>query len=325
MKIRSKQLKKIKLNEIDIKDETFSTNFMPNLEKLRLSIKQIGLIQPVILRKKMDRFQIISGFRRISILEEIGTEELDSIIFEDEMDEKDLFILALHENIMGRDFNIVEKAIAIEKLANRFKIDSSIIIQEFLPLFDLDTNEKILNTYLSLAQMEEEVKIYILKEKVSHSNIRRLATFNSEDRLTLIPFLSRLKLSENRLKEILILLSEISMRDNLAIKEIIKISEIEAIISNNELTPSQRTERVKKVLMSIRYPMLYKKEEEFDKGIKSLNLPTGISFQHSDFFEGRELKVSFRFETGEEYNSIISTLTAIGSKEEFKEILKKVR
>lgn len=323
--IKSKQFKKVHLKDIDIKDETFSTNFKPDLEMLRSSIKQIGLIQPVILREKLDGLQIISGFRRIAILKEFGIEEVDCIIFDEEREEKDFFILALHENIMGRGFNTVEKAIAIDKLVNRFGIDSSTMIQRFLPLFGLETNEKILNTYLSLARMEEEVKVYVINENVSHSNIRRFATFSSEDRLELIPFLSKLKLGENRLKEILSFLSEISMRDNILIREIIKRPEIEIIVSNNELTPSQRTEKIKKVLMNLRYPIWFKKEEEFDKRIKCLNLPPQISFQHSDFFEGRELKVSLRFETYEEYNSLVTTLADIGTREEFRQIIKEIR
>lgn len=319
--VKYKHLKRIQMEKIDTKDETFSTNFMPNLERLRLSIIEIGLIQPVILREKMDGFQIISGFRRISVLRELGIEEVDSIIFEEDEDEKDFFILALHENIMGRGLNIVEKAIAIEKLINQFRIDPFTVIHKFLPLFDLETNEKILNTYLSLARMEEEVKVYVLNEKVSHSNIRRLATFNSEDRSGLIQFLTRLKLGENRLKEILLLLSEISKRDGISIRDIIKKPEIETIVSDDGFTPSQRTERVKKALMRMRYPTWFKKEEEFQRKLKELNLPIGVSLQHSDFFEGRELKVSFQFETAEEYNSLISTLATIGNREEFKEIM----
>jgi ParB family chromosome partitioning protein len=321
--IKFKQIKRIKLNEIDTGDETFSVNFMPNLGNLRYSIEKIGLIQPVILRKKLNRYQIICGFRRVSILRDLGSDEIEAIICEEELNDKDFFIISIHDNLLGRGFNVVEKAIAIEKLVYRFKVDSTTVIHEFLPLLSLETSEKILNTYLSLAQMEEEVKIYVINEKVSHSNIRRLATFNQEDRRALIPFISRLKLGENRLKEMLIFLSEISMRDRISIKEILKKPEIETIISQSELTSSQKTEKIKRILMNLRFPKLFQKEEEFEKRIKCLNLPSGISIQHSPYFEGREFKISFQFETPDEYDSFINTLLILKNNEEFKEMMRK--
>ncbi len=67
-----KAIQKIPLQQIDLSDETFSVNFIPDLQKLRSSIEQIGLIQPVLLRKKRDQYQIVCGFRRISIFQELG-------------------------------------------------------------------------------------------------------------------------------------------------------------------------------------------------------------------------------------------------------------
>lgn len=321
--MRFKSIQKIKIDEIDTKDDTFSINFIPIPNMLRYSIKAIGLIQPVILRQRFYGYQIVCGFRRIAILKELGFEVIESQVFkEDEMDEKDFFLLSLHDNIMSRGFNIVEKSIIIQKLIERFNIDSSTVIQNYFPILYLDTDEKILNTYLSLSRMEEEVKVYVIREKVSHSNIRRFARFSPEDRVALIPFLTRLKLGENRLKEILTLLSEISMRDRLPVKEIIKRKEFESVVLNNELTPSQKTDKIKMILTNIRYPNFFKKEKEFEKKIKDLNIPQSISFKHSPYFEGEEFKVSFNFKTIEEYLSLINTLTIIGNKEEFKEIVK---
>ncbi len=61
------EIKKILIEQIDLSDETFSVNYLPDLQSLRSSIEEIGLIQPVLLRKKLDRYQIICGFRKIFI------------------------------------------------------------------------------------------------------------------------------------------------------------------------------------------------------------------------------------------------------------------
>jgi len=316
-----KILDKIPLQQIDLSDETFSVNFMPDLQSLRSSIKAIGLIQPVLLRKKEDQYQIVCGFRRISVLKELGSREVESrILGESERDELELFSISLHENLTSRGFNSVEKAITLYKLVHHFQIEPSAVIQRYLPLFSLEPNEKILGTYLSLAEMEDEVKRYVLKEEVSRSNIRLLARMSSQDRMAIHPLLSRLKLGENRLREMLTLLNEISRRERVSIKEIIDLTEIQAFLSQKELTPIQRTERVKKVLMGLRYPKMRQMEEEFEKKRKELNLPSGVSLHHPPYFEGKGLRIEFQFQTLEEFRSIVTSLSLLSDREEFKEI-----
>ena len=164
-----------------------------------------------------------------------------------------------------RGFNAVEKAIALDKLIHRFQIDPAAVIKTFLPFFSLEPNEKILNTYLSLAQMEDEMKTYVLKEEVSRSNIRRLSTLTPDNRMAVLSLVSPLKLGENRLRETLTLVDEISRRNQCQEKDIVQRSEIQAVLFQKELTPSQKSERIKKVLMGLRYPKLNQLEKAFEK------------------------------------------------------------
>jgi ParB-like chromosome segregation protein Spo0J len=317
-----KTIQKIPISQIDLTDKTFSVGFMPDLQKLRSSIEQIGLIQPVLLRKKRDHYQIVCGFRRISIVQELGMEEIESKVFEEkEMDDFRLFAISLHENLNTRGFNAVEMAIALDKLVHRFQIDPAVLINDFLPLFSLEPNEKILNTYLSLARMEDGIKMYVLKEEVSRSNIRRLSVLTPDDRMSLLSLISSLKLGENRLREILTLFEEISQRDRLMVKDIVHRPEIKNILFQEEITPSQKTERVKKILMDLRYPRMHKMEERFEKKRGELNFPVGISLRHQPFFEGKGLRIEFQFKTVEEYRAILSFLSLLPDKREFQEIL----
>jgi ParB family chromosome partitioning protein len=321
-----KPIQKISLQQIDTSDETFCVNFMSDLQNLRSSIEEIGLIQPVLLREKQDGYRIVCGFRRISVMNELGNPEIESRVFEkEEMDDLQLFSISLHENLTSRGFNTVEKAIALDKLVHCFQVDPPAVTKNFLPLFSLESNEKILNTYLSLAQMEDEVKKYVLREEVSRSNIRKLSALSPDDRKDLLSFFSSLKLGENRLREMLTLLEEISRRDHCTIREIFHRQEIQAILSQKKLTPSQRTERVKEVLMDFRYPRMRQMEERFEKKRRDLSLPPGASFLHPPFFEGKGLRVEFQFETLEEYQSILSSLSQIANKKEFQEMIQNTR
>jgi len=295
---------------------------MPDLQGLRSSIEEVGLIQPVLLKRKSNGYQIISGFRRISVMKELGKLEVESRVFEGkETDEFRLFSLCLHENLTTRGFNAVEKAIALDKLITRFQIDPPVVIKNFLPSLSLEPNEKILNTYLSLARMEDDVKQYVLREEVSRSNIRRLSALTSDDRRAFLSLASSLKLGENRLREILTFLEEISRRNRWRTRDIVEQPDIQAVLSQEELTMSQKTDRIKKVLMNLRYPRMHRLEEEFEKKRRDLNLPSKVLLHHPSFFEGKGLRVEFQFETMEEYRAILSVLSRLVDKEEFEEML----
>jgi hypothetical protein len=118
----------------------------------------------------------------------------------------------------------------------------------------------------------------------------------------------------------LTLLNEISRRERVSIKEIIDLTEIQAIFYQKELTPLQRTERAKKVLVGLRYPKMRRMEEEFEKKRKELNLPSGVSLHHPPYFEGKGLRIEFQFQTLEEFRSIVTSLSLLSDREEFKEI-----
>jgi hypothetical protein len=201
-------------------------------------------------------------------------------------------------------------------------MDPDVVIETFLPSLSLEPNEKILNTYLALAQMEDEIKTYVLNEEVSRSNIRRLSALTSGDRMAVLSLIAPLKLGENRLRELLTLLEETSRRSHATVKEIAAEPELQAIFSQKELTPSQKAERVKKVLLILRYPKKHQMEEEFEKKRKALNLPHPISLYHSPFFEGRELRVEFQFATMEEYQTILKSLSNLTDKKEFEEMIR---
>jgi hypothetical protein len=119
----------------------------------------------------------------------------------------------------------------------------------------------------------------------------------------------------------LTLIEEISRRDQTSIRDIVHRPEIQTILSQKELTPSQKTERVKKVLIDLRYPRMRQMEKGFEKKRRDLNLPSGLSLHHQPFFEGRGLRIEFEFETLEEYRVILSTLSTLLDKKEFQEIV----
>ncbi len=122
-------------------------------------------------------------------------------------------------------------------------------------------------------------------------------------------------------EQVLTLLEEITKRNRWAVKKVVDLPEIEAILTHPDLTSSQKTERVKKALMNLRYPRMSQLEEQFEKTKKELKLPSILSLHHPPFFEGKGLRIGIQFTTLEEYRSALSFLSSLVEKKEFQELL----
>ncbi|MBF0252882.1 MAG: ParB/RepB/Spo0J family partition protein [Candidatus Omnitrophica bacterium] len=108
---------------IDIKPNKLQprTDFLEDkLEELKQSIREKGIIQPVLVRKVEDQYELIAGERRWRAAKSLKMEEIPAIIKKD-IDDVSSLELALIENIQREDFNPIEEARAYEELVNDHK------------------------------------------------------------------------------------------------------------------------------------------------------------------------------------------------------------
>src|SRR6187402_2521935 len=88
---------------------------MGDLSELMASIAEKGIIEPLIVRQRGDRFQIVAGERRYQAAVQVGLRELPVIIRE--ADEPEMLELALIENLQRKDLTPFEEAEALHGLA----------------------------------------------------------------------------------------------------------------------------------------------------------------------------------------------------------------
>ena len=112
-------LKNLKITEVEPNRDQPRKRFdQEALEELANSIKEYGLIQPIVVTKKEDYYQIIAGERRWRASKLAGMEEIPAIIRED--DDKKNTEIALIENIQREDLNPYEKAVGIKNLMQEY-------------------------------------------------------------------------------------------------------------------------------------------------------------------------------------------------------------
>lgn len=139
---------------------------MQSIEELAQSIKEKGIIQPLLVRRKGDFFELIAGERRLRAANSLGLKELPIII--KDVEDRDSLELALIENIQRQGLNSIEEAHAYQYLIDKFQVTQE-KISEVLG----KARVSITNT-LRLLKLPQEVQVEMKKGRISFAHGRAL-------------------------------------------------------------------------------------------------------------------------------------------------------
>ena len=118
-KIDGEKIIKLSINEVEPNREQARKKFdEESIEELAESIKRYGLIQPIIVTKKENYYEIVAGERRWRACKKAGLKEISTIIIDN--DERKNKEISLIENIQREDLNTVEKAEGIKILMDEY-------------------------------------------------------------------------------------------------------------------------------------------------------------------------------------------------------------
>jgi len=136
------------------------------MEELTNSIKERGIIQPIIVRKKSDKFEIIAGERRWQAAQNAGLHEVP--IVEVQADDLKSLEFAIVENVQRDDLNPIEEANGYKRLIDEFNYD-----QEKVAKFIGKSRAHITNC-LRLLSLPVEVIKFIEDQKLSQGHAKVL-------------------------------------------------------------------------------------------------------------------------------------------------------
>jgi ParB family chromosome partitioning protein len=145
------------------------------LQELATSIRQIGIIQPITLRKlENGRFQIIAGERRFRAAKIAGLTTVPAFIRS--ADDQGMLEMALVENIHRSDLNSIEVAISYQRL-----IDECALTQESLS-DRVGKKRATIANYLRLLKLPAEIQLGLREEKLSMGHARALISIDDIDK-----------------------------------------------------------------------------------------------------------------------------------------------
>ena len=281
------------------------------------SIERISLVNPPILAqiRNGSKYRIVSGFKRILAAIHLNKKTIPALIHEDLGVEPqyELFLKSLYDNVSTRELNPIEKSIVITKLVVVFKISEDEIMEKFFPLLELGSNRKVLETYLRINDLEDNIKIAIVEDFISAEAAVQLLNYTHDDRQSMYELFCDLKLGKNRQKEFIRLLNDISLRDHIPIFGILHQETILTIVKNEKLTSTQKLSEVRDILRKQRFPLLISAEEKFNQIKKELKLPPRINFNPPPFFENEYYSMKIEFKDEKEFDSMLNLLNHISA------------
>ena len=187
-----------------------------SLNDLALSIKQHGIIQPLVLRRKNDKYEIIAGERRFKAAKLAGLASVPAVI--SNLDDNASAEVAIVENIQRKDLTAIEEAKSFQAL-----LDKGYMTQDELAR-KMGLSQSAISNKLRLLTLDESVQDAILSEKISERHARTLLKVPSHEKQ----------------KELL----------NKIINERLTVKQLEDEIKNMELTPNNEINVTSKPIAS---------------------------------------------------------------------------
>ncbi len=153
------------------------TNYDPNkLAELKASIKEKGLLQPILVREKQDGYEVIAGERRLKAARELNLGEIPVIV--KDVTDQEALVLALIENIQREELNAIEEAESYKKLINDFSFTQETVAQS------VGKDRSTIGNLLRLLKLPENIKKGLYKGEISVGHARALLSVEDTKKQT---------------------------------------------------------------------------------------------------------------------------------------------
>ena len=186
----------IPISEVGPNPDQPRESFSPEgIEELAASIREKGVLQPVIVKKKGTRYELVCGERRLKAALLSGLEKIPAIV--KEVAESDLLEWALVENIQREDLNPLEEARAFERLVVERGLSQEEVAKR------VGKNRSTVTNAIRLLRLSGEVIGYLQEGRLSAGHARALlGLFTQEQQISLARRIVKESLSVRQAEEI---------------------------------------------------------------------------------------------------------------------------
>lgn len=170
------EVKELPINELRVNPyqprKTFNEE---SLQELAQSIKEHGVIQPIIVKKSIKGYEIVAGERRYRASRIAGKETIPCIIREFTDDQ--MMEIAVLENLQREDLNAIEEALGFEMLMKNLNLTQEQLAKR------VGKSRSYITNMLGLLTLPTEVKNLVKEGKISTSHARTLSKIENPDQI----------------------------------------------------------------------------------------------------------------------------------------------
>lgn len=138
-----------------------------SIAELAQSIRQVGLLQPLLVRKVSDGYELVAGERRLRAVASLGMEKVPCIVQQEIVDETSA-MMALIENLQREDLHYLEEAQCYQSLIETYRLTQEDLAQR------LGKSQSSIANKLRLLKLSDEVKTAMTDARLSERHARAL-------------------------------------------------------------------------------------------------------------------------------------------------------
>jgi len=144
-----------------------------SIEELAQSIKEVGVIQPISVRKIGDKFELIQGERRLRATIKAGFKKIPTVVIE--VNDSESAVLALVENIQRENLGFLEEAYAYKSLIKKYDIS-----QKELSI-KVGKSQSAISNKLRILKLDDQILIKIVENKLTERHARTLLVLKNKE------------------------------------------------------------------------------------------------------------------------------------------------
>ncbi|GIP36021.1 nucleoid occlusion protein [Paenibacillus sp. J2TS4] len=143
------------------------------IDELLQTIKTHGVIQPIVVRERDGKYEIIAGERRWRAVTKLGLDTIPAIIRQ--FNDAQAASIALIENLQREGLTAIEEAVAYQKLMELHQLTQESLAQR------LGKSQSTIANKIRLLQLSEPIKEALMERKISERHARALLSLDSEE------------------------------------------------------------------------------------------------------------------------------------------------
>lgn len=144
------------------------------IDDLAASIEEKGILQPVLVRRiGGGKYELIAGERRFRAASQLGMEKIPVVL--KDIEEQEVFEIALIENIQRQDLNPIEEALAYKELLGKYQYTQDELAKR------LGKDRSSIANTLRLLKLPEDIRSHLIEGKISMGHARALLAIENRD------------------------------------------------------------------------------------------------------------------------------------------------